>query len=114
MIPPEAVQAVRIAVGLLVEPNYDTLERMTQGKHLTAEMMAKAVQQYGRTLVRPPDEAYENIDAIEGERDGKKAYAVDFPVWTVEEGRSDLEMQLTLIEVMDGVYGVELDDIRVL
>lgn len=113
MIPVEAVQALRIAVGLLVEPSHDTLERMTQGKHLTAAMMTAALQAYGRTFVRPPAEAYTDIDAHQCLRDGKRVLAVDFPLWTVEEGRSDLGVRLTLVEVIPGVYGVELDGILV-
>ncbi|MBC6445671.1 DUF7668 domain-containing protein [Actinokineospora xionganensis] len=113
MVPAEAVQALRIAVGLLVEPSHDTLERMTQGKRLTAEMMTTALRDYGRTFVRPPAAAYADLDAYEGTRDGKRVYKVDFPLWTAEEGRSDLELRATLVEVMSGVYGVEIDDILV-
>lgn len=113
MIPVGAVQAIKLVVGLLVESNYEVLEKMTQGRHLTAEEMARAVTEYGRTLVLPPDEAYEDIDAIDSTVDGKHTHAVDFPLWTKEEGRSDLEVELTLVEVMDRIYAPEIDNIRV-
>ena len=34
-----------------------------------------------------------------------------FPLWTAQEGRSALALRLTLSEVMDGVWTVELDAI---
>lgn len=37
-----------------------------------------------------------------------RAFAVDRPLWTAEKGRSDLEVRLTLVGVIPGVYGVEL------
>lgn len=35
------------------------------------------------------------------------------PLWTIEEGRSDLSLELTLVE-NDKTISIELDDIHVL
>ena len=112
-LPTGAVQAVRTTVGMLVDVHYDTLERVTRRRRLTAAMMRLAIEQYGRTLVRPPAEAYHGLDGIEVEHRGKHAFAVEFPLWTVEEGQSDLELDLLIVEVLTGVYAPELNDIRV-
>jgi len=34
-------------------------------------------------------------------------------MWTVEEGRSDLQLVLTLKEVADGLWDAEVDDLLV-
>ena len=39
---------------------------------------------------------------------------VDVPVWSREEGRSDLTLQRALVERPDGGYRVEIDDLHVL
>lgn len=93
--------------------HYDTLERMTRRRRLTAAMMRDAIERYGRTLVRPPAEAYRDLDGIAVERNGKRAFAVEFPLWTQEEGQSDLELDLLIVEALAGVYVPELNDIRV-
>jgi hypothetical protein len=112
-LPSGAVQAVRITVGLLVDMHYDTLERMTRHRHLTADMMRGAIEQYGRTLVRPPAEAYHDLDGTAVEHGGRAAFAVEFPLWTEEEGRSALELDLVIVEALAGVYVPELNGIRV-
>ena len=112
-MPIGAVQAVRTTVGLLVDVHYDILERVTRRRRLTAGMMRGAIEQYGRTLVRPPDAAYHDLDGLAVEHRGKRAFAVEFPLWTEEEGQSDLELDLLIVEVLDGVYVPVLNDIRV-
>lgn len=112
-LPSGAVQVVRTTVGLLTAMHYDTLERMTRRKRLTAGMMRDAVERYGRTLVRPPDAAYQDLSGLAGERHGKRVYQVVFPLWTKEEGQSDLELDLVIVEVLTGVYATELNAIRV-
>lgn len=107
------MQAVRTTVGLLVDMHYDTLERMTRRRRLTAVMMRGAIEQYGRTLVRPPAAAYHDLDGLPVERNGKHAFVVEFPLWTEEEGQSDLELDLLIVEALSGVYVPELNDIRV-
>jgi hypothetical protein len=44
-------------------------------------------------------------------RDG--AWEIRCPLWTREEGRSDLEMQATANEVFDGIWQVDVDDVLV-
>jgi hypothetical protein len=112
-LPTAAVQAVRTTVGLLVDMHYDTLERMTRRRRLTAGMMKTAIEQYGRTLVRPPAEAYHGLGGRPVVHNGKSAFTVVFPLWTEEEGRSGLELDLLVVEALAGVYVPELNGFRV-
>jgi hypothetical protein len=117
MLPPQGVAVVRTVVSLLVEGRYEDLETLTDGRRLTAPMMERAIRAHGCDLIDPPDEAFAGLDVYEIEngagRDHRPAYAVDMTLWTAQEGRSALEVRLTLVEAMDGVWTVQVDDILV-
>lgn len=111
MLPEEGVNAVRVVVGLLVRGEYEELETLTEARRLTAARIAAAVEGPGRDLISPPDEAFREAGAaaVETESDDERAFRVAFPLWTAQDGRSDLVLGLTVAEVMDGVWTVELD-----
>jgi hypothetical protein len=66
----------------------------------------------GMAVITLPDEALNlaDVHAIAGQR---ACWAVDVPLWTTEEGRSDLTLSLTISETRDGVQ-LEIDDLHVL
>ncbi|WP_433469103.1 DUF7668 domain-containing protein [Spirillospora sp. CA-128828] len=111
MLPEEGVNAVRVVVALLVRGDYEELETLTEGRRLSASEMAAAVA--GRGLISPPEEAFGEIEAIDVRQVSadERAFRVEFPLWTAREGRAGPVMRLTLTEVMDGVWTVELDGI---
>lgn len=105
---------LRRVVELLVQHDYAGLERLTRGVRLPASEMAGAIREYGRTLVMPPADAYSQADVMPIDGSSPEAYSVDFRLYTEEEGRSDLEIRLTLIDTgVEGMMKVELDDILV-
>jgi hypothetical protein len=104
---------VRSVVELLAAGKYDDLEKLTDGRRLTSAEMALAVREYGRCLIAPPDDAYEELDVVQVQNRVPAEWSVWMPLWSKEEGRSDLTLQLTVREV-DGDLLVELDDIHVL
>jgi RHS repeat-associated protein len=75
--------------------------------------VGQAFLEYGRRLVRPPDDAFAELDRIRVRTDGPEQWSVIMPLWTQEEGLSDLCVSLTLIARPEGGYRVELDDIHV-
>lgn len=79
---------------------------------LQEDELRSAVEDYGRTLVELPDEAWASVDEypISGETD---ACALDVPLWTTEEGRSDLTLSLTATRRGEG-YVLVIDDLHVL
>ncbi|XRQ15969.1 DUF7668 domain-containing protein [Actinomadura welshii] len=112
MLPQEGVNAVRVVVALLVGGDYGELETLTEGRRLSASAMAAAIEGRGLDLISPPDAAFAALDAAAAPAPGgRRAFRVAFPLWTAQEGRSALDLRLTLTEVMDGVWTVELDAI---
>lgn len=106
------IEPVRRIVSLLVEGRYADLEQQTHGVRLTAGEMAKAIADYGRTLVLPPQDAF-NLMNIVKIKNAPKQWSVDMPLWTREEGRSDLTIDLRISE-RENDYSIELNDIHVL
>ena len=100
-------------VLLLVEGKFAEIETLTNGTRLPAEQIKTAVSQYGRTLVLPPAEVFSLIDVIQIRNASPASWSITMPLWTKEEGRSDLTLELTLIQEACG-FKVELDDIHVL
>ncbi len=103
---------VELVVGLLVDCDYDGLFQMTRGVRLSANEIRAAVEDYGLTLVMPPEHAYTELDLVEVEDASPPEYCVWCALWTAEEGRSDLQLRLRIRDP-DGAALVTLDDIRV-
>lgn len=102
-------------VELLVKSKYESIVKLTQGIRLQSTDIREAIGEYGRTLIMPPDSEYENlVDIIEVNNKEPREWSVRFDLWTQEEGRSDLSLEMTLRESDIELMYVELDDIHVL
>lgn len=112
--PEELITLVRTVVDLLVRGEFQSLAAMTRERRLTAEQMKAAVESYGRRLAPPPDDAWDLIDAVRVRGPRHATYDVEFPLWTEEEGRSDLSLSLTIKWFTPGLFEAEIDDIHVL
>lgn len=106
-------QPVRQVIEHLVMAKFTELETLTRGQRLSAQEMAKVISDYGRKLVLPPDDAFELMDKIKVRNIRSKQWSVTMPLWTREEGRSDLSIEITLIADAEDLR-IELNDIHVL
>ena len=57
-------RCVRDVVHMLVRGAYAELEERTGATRLRARDIEAGIAEYGRTLVLPPDAAYEDIDIV--------------------------------------------------
>jgi hypothetical protein len=105
---------IRIIVDLLVRREYETVEAMTRGSRLSAREMEWAITQYGRTLTNPPVDAWSSLDVVQINGSMPPAFHVVVPLWTAEEGCSDLSVELQLTEIDEGLHETTLLDIRTL
>lgn len=99
-------------VELLVQGDYDLLIKRSQESRLTSADLSKVINTYGRTLTLPPESAYDSLDVIQlsGSTD---TWSVRVPLWTREEGRSDLTLMST-ITLSNSEPRIEIDDLLVL
>jgi len=114
MIDRDAInQVAGIVVDLLVDGDYGALASMTRNRRLLEHEIREAIEEYGETLVYPPSESWDAVEIIEIDGAQPPAFHVDVPLWTVEDGESDLFVELEMIERHQGVFAVELLNIRV-
>ena len=110
-MPEEVRQAIQNLAEIIVAGDWAKLEADGRIGRLTASEGRSAVAQYGRSLTDLPDEAY-RLAAIY-ELDDGSGWAIELPLWTKEEGRSDLTLSLTATRVGTG-YRLVIDDLHVL
>jgi hypothetical protein len=104
---------VREVVRLLAAGQYSELEAITNGARLKATEMANAINEYGRKLIPVPEEGLNLMDVVKVGKVIPPKWSVTMPLWTREEGRSDLSIELTLTEE-GNAFRIEFDDIHVL
>ncbi|MGQ7249270.1 DUF7668 domain-containing protein [Halomonas sp. V046] len=110
----EIERIVRKIVDQLVQKQYSSLEKETDGIRLTSKEISNAVDGYGRNLIQPPNSAFSDIDAIKVDIADADTWSIRFDLWTEQEGRSDLSLEATLIKSADKKIRIELDDIHVM
>lgn len=98
-------------IQMLVNGDYDEVVRFTNGARLPKEEIEYAISDYGCSLVIPPEEAYDELDIIEVDNPIQREWSVRSPLWTKEEGRSDLSIELSMIEETGKGLRVELDNL---
>ncbi|HPT57777.1 MAG TPA: hypothetical protein PLK42_13930 [Casimicrobium sp.] len=101
-------------VALFAAGKFEDALRRAPRSRVTAEQLRGAVNAYGRSLVALPAEGYELIDCVEVRGSNPTEWSVVVPLFTREEGRSDLSLELSMFEGAAGSYSVEIDDIHVL
>ncbi len=104
-------ETAKYIYSLLLEQKYKDLEEFTGSKRLTADEIKYCIQDYGYHLVQYPDEII--LDVIEITDSNPTEWSVIAPVHTVEEGLSDLSIELSVIDNGEKIFRVELDNIRV-
>jgi hypothetical protein len=112
---PNRDRCVAEVVQLLVAGRYIELATLSQSVRLTATELESAVTGYGRTLVLPSGHA-KSPDFVRVERVGPERWSVVAPLYTLEEGLSDLSLELTLVRDSGAKFGyrVELDNLHVM
>ena len=97
----------------LAEGDFAKLVELTKGIRMSRDDIETAIRDYGKTLCVPPEDAFGLMDVVEIRDASIPQFSVRMPLWTQEEGRSDLTLELT-IRILNENTEVELDDIHVL
>jgi hypothetical protein len=101
-------------VEMLIAGDYDGLERTTRGRRLTGEQLRQAVEEYGRELRMPPEVVFDDLDLNEIDGALPQAWWVLVDLWTVDEGRSDLTLEIRLTDTGGEFYDMQIDNLHVL
>lgn len=101
----------RRAHNLLAAKDYSSLEIWTSGERLSATDIDNAVKEYGGTIKKIDEYDCSKLDIVKVT--GKDEYSVYIPIYTDEEGISDLTMEMSIISP-NGRPLVSIDNIHVL
>jgi hypothetical protein len=104
---------VRELITILARGQYAEAEQRTAGVRLSAREIEIAVAEYGRRLVPAPEGGALLLDVVEVQDAAPPAWCVWTRLWTAEEGRSDLTLQLTVWARPESGYQAEIDGILV-
>ena len=104
-------QTVRYIYSLLLNEQYEELEKFTKGVRMSSKEVEGCISEYGCPLVSYPDKL--KLDVVEITNSNPREWSVIAPIFTLEEGYSDLSFELSLTEVGTELYKSELDNIRV-
>lgn len=113
MIDEILITEVRQIVDCLVRRDFRSLENDGRIGRVTVEDLARVLDAYGGTFVQIPDSEWSLAEAYDIE--GKpNTWLVDVPLWTKEEGMSDLTLSLWVEKSRnDDVVG-SINDLRAL
>lgn len=108
------VMTARAFLRRLVDGRYDELEFLSEN-NFPQEEIRYALEDYDATPIEPSPEFDILVDISEIENIQPREWSVIFPLWTVEEGRSDLSVSMTCLdsEKSDGTFDFELNGIYV-
>jgi hypothetical protein len=99
---------------LFVEEQYSDIFDWSNGIRLTEEQIREAIKDYGEVIIFPPTTFFNDVDIVEINSSNPSKWAVTFPFWTKNEGKSDLSVEITCIDSLDDIYTIEVDNIHVL
>ena len=101
-------------IEMLVAGDYGGLEEASRGRRLTAGQLRQAIEEYGRELRMPPEAVFDDLDMNEIEGPIPRSWWTSVDLWTVEEGRSDLTLEIRLTETGGNHYDIEIENLHVL
>lgn len=109
----EIIRICKHVIECIVNGNYKLLELEGVLKRVSERDIKRVLHEYNPSgnIITPPDEYYKKI-YINKYNDGS-GYHVDVDLW-YDSGRSDLTLQLDLLQKQDNELEVIIDDLRVL
>ena len=109
----KASRTIQRVVDYLIRGDYAAIEGLTSRQRLSGIEIEQAIAEYGRRLVPlPPNSGPRSV--VEIESSDPEQWSVYVDLWTAEEGRSDLTLELTLTDSSRDSYDVQIDNIHVL
>lgn len=110
----DVIALIKQVIAWMIAGAFDAVDQRSNGVRLSAADLSGAVNDYGRTLTMPPDEAFADLDAIAVSNAPYPTWSIRMDLWTKEEGRSDLTLECTVIEKCNDDLTLEIDNLHVL
>src|SRR5688500_4313886 len=109
----KAKRTVEEVLRCVVAQDFDTLLQIAPGSRMTAEDLRTALADYHREPIMPVAPVEELFDVVEVHGSSPASWSVGLPLWTKEEGRSDLTLEMRFIDSDADLYTIEIEDLHV-
>jgi hypothetical protein len=101
-------------VDALAKGEYERVIKMAPTSKVNAAELHAAVKEYGRSVLPLLEHEWNRIEYMEITGSRPQSWFAVVPVFTVEEGLSDLSLELTLTAAESGQYAAEINGLHVL
>ncbi|WP_264847616.1 DUF7668 domain-containing protein [Capnocytophaga catalasegens] len=91
--------------------NYEAIKLNRQNGRVDIDDLRRVIKKYGSIIVPLPDEAFTKAEIYDVKDENR--LDVYIPLWTKEEGRSDLTLSVSCY-ITNEMAKVEINDLRVL
>ena len=111
------IRTILRLLQLLVEARYVELANLTQSGSLTSQQTREAVETWPYPLVTPSSSSLADLiydEAVEVADVSPAKWSIYINLWTKEEGRSDLTLEVTVCDNSSEYYDVRIENIHVL
>jgi hypothetical protein len=98
----------------LARRDYDGFFGLARSSRIAASDVGRVVREYGRSLVPLPTAAFQSLDVVPISGSDPQQWSVVVPLWSQEEGRSDLSLEITVEDLAAQGYAVDVEDLHVL
>lgn len=109
----ELESAIRPILNRLSRGDCDGAVARCSISRCSAEDLRRVLREYPATFIEPPADAYTELNVVVVTGADEPTWHVSIPLWTREEGRSDLTLEVWVVDIR-GRLVVELLDLHVL
>ena len=92
----ELEQFVRSIAIQLADGQYEAVVNGCRTSRVAPLDFERVINEYGHKLVAPPPDAYARLDKIAVRGTAYPTWSIRAPLWTSDEGRSDLTLELKI------------------
>jgi hypothetical protein len=112
--PESFLSVIRAVIDFLAAEDYEGALEAAPTTRMSAQDLANSINEYGARLVPTPEYGLRQLDMTRVTTAEIPTWHVVAPIWTVEEGRSDLSLELWVRHLGRGLYSAELLNLHVL
>lgn len=107
-------KTVREIVELVAKGDYQAVEKRSGGVRMSADDLREAVEDWGMELAPPPTDGWwERATVTPIDDTDPPEFHVAAPMWQ-PDGESDISLELTLRQVSEDEFEVEVDNLHML
>jgi hypothetical protein len=113
-VDPDKLRAtVNALTDRLARRDYDGFCGLARTSRIAASDVGRVVREYGRSLIPLPSAAFHSLDVAPVSGSDPQRWSVVVPLWSQEEGRSDLSLEITVEDSVAQRYAVDVEDLHV-